>query len=44
VGYDPKSHAGVVELSNTFTTTGLNDVGMHLLDRRIPLAKPPAGQ
>jgi CubicO group peptidase (beta-lactamase class C family) len=44
VGYDPKSHAGVVVLSNTFTTTGLNDIGMHLLDRRIPLAKPPAGQ
>jgi serine-type D-Ala-D-Ala carboxypeptidase/endopeptidase len=47
VGYDPKSRAGVVVLSNTFTNTGLNDIGMHLLDARIPLATPPkatAGQ
>ena len=41
VGYEPKSRAGVVVLSNTFTNTGLNDIGMHLLDVRIPLATPP---
>jgi D-alanyl-D-alanine-carboxypeptidase/D-alanyl-D-alanine-endopeptidase len=41
VGYDPKSRTGVAVLSNTFTNTGLNDIGMHLLDARIPLANPP---
>jgi len=41
VGYEPKSRVGVAVLSNTFTNTGLNDIGMHLLDARIPLANPP---
>jgi CubicO group peptidase (beta-lactamase class C family) len=41
VGYDPKSRVGVAVLSNTFTNTGLNDIGMHLLDAHIPLANPP---
>lgn len=41
VGYEPKSRLGVAVLSNTFTNTGLNDIGMHLLDARIPLANPP---
>ncbi|HXB69274.1 MAG TPA: serine hydrolase domain-containing protein [Candidatus Acidoferrales bacterium] len=41
VGYQPASRAGVVVLSNTFTNTGLNDIGMHLLDARHPLAGPP---
>jgi D-alanyl-D-alanine-carboxypeptidase/D-alanyl-D-alanine-endopeptidase len=41
VGYEPKSRAGVVVLSNIFTNTGLNDIGMHLLGARNPLAKPP---
>ena len=41
VGYEPKSRAGVVVLSNVFTNTGLNDIGMHLLGARNPLAKPP---
>jgi CubicO group peptidase (beta-lactamase class C family) len=47
VGYELRSRAGVVVLSNTFTSTGLNDIGMHLLDARIPLANPlktPTGQ
>jgi CubicO group peptidase (beta-lactamase class C family) len=41
VVYDPKSRVGLVVLSNTFTTTGLNDIGMHLLDAHNPLATPP---
>jgi serine-type D-Ala-D-Ala carboxypeptidase/endopeptidase len=41
VGYRPGSRAGVVVLSNTFTDAGLNDIGMHLLDARSPLASPP---
>jgi serine-type D-Ala-D-Ala carboxypeptidase/endopeptidase len=46
IGYDPKSRAGVVVLSNTFTIIGINDIGMHLLDARNPLANPkaPTGQ
>jgi D-alanyl-D-alanine-carboxypeptidase/D-alanyl-D-alanine-endopeptidase len=41
VVYDPKFRIGLVVLSNTFTTTGLNDIGMHLLDAHNPLATPP---
>ena len=41
LGFDPQSRAGVVVLSNTFTNNGVNDIGMHLLDARNPLATPP---
>jgi len=41
VGYHPKSRVGVVVLSNTFTDTGLNDIGMHLLGAHHPPANPP---
>lgn len=41
VGFDPKSRVGVVVLANTFTVTGVNDIGMHLLNVRNPLATPP---
>jgi D-alanyl-D-alanine-carboxypeptidase/D-alanyl-D-alanine-endopeptidase len=41
VGYDPKPRIGVVALSNIFTNTGLNDIGMHLLGARNAVAKPP---
>ncbi len=44
VGYHPKSRVGVVVLSNTFTDTGLTDIGMHLLGASSALAKPPAGR
>jgi len=40
VGFDPKSRVGVVVLSNTFTGAGVDDIGMHLLDPRVPLAAP----
>jgi D-alanyl-D-alanine-carboxypeptidase/D-alanyl-D-alanine-endopeptidase len=44
IGYRPTAHVGVVVLSNTFTELGLNDIGMHLLDARNPLANPPAAR
>ena len=39
MGYDPKSRVGVVVLSNMSTNTGVDDIGMHLLDSSAPLAK-----
>lgn len=39
VGYDPKTRAGVVVLSNTFTAAGIDDIGLHLLDAKRPLIK-----
>jgi D-alanyl-D-alanine-carboxypeptidase/D-alanyl-D-alanine-endopeptidase len=41
VGYDPRSHEGVVVLSNTFTAAGVNDIGRHILDPRVPLLALP---
>jgi hypothetical protein len=43
IGFDPKSHAGVVVLSNISTAAGPDDIGRHLLDASYPLAKvePP---
>jgi CubicO group peptidase (beta-lactamase class C family) len=41
IGYDPKSRVGVVVLSNMSTTVGVDDIGMHLLDSSVPLAKLP---
>ena len=41
VGFDPKAGIGVVALSNASTTVGADDIGRHLLDASVPLAKPP---
>lgn len=41
MGYDPKSRVGVVVLSNMSTSAGVDDIGMHLLDSSLPLAKLP---
>jgi serine-type D-Ala-D-Ala carboxypeptidase/endopeptidase len=41
IGFDPKARIGVVALSNTFTAVGVDDIGRHLLDASVPLAKPP---
>ena len=43
VGFDPKSRAGVVVLSNIASATGADDIGRHLLDASYPLLKvdPP---
>lgn len=40
IGYRPKTRVGVVVLSNTFTTAGIDDIGLHLLDADYPLIKP----
>jgi CubicO group peptidase (beta-lactamase class C family) len=37
IGFSPKSHAGVVVLSNAANT--IDDIGAHLLDKDIPLRK-----
>lgn len=37
VGFDPKSRAGVVVLSNCFSRTLTDDIGRHLLDQSYPL-------
>jgi len=41
LGFVPSTRVGVVVLSNTFTTTGVDDIGMHLLDSHAPLIPPP---
>jgi len=38
VGYDPKERTGAVVLSNAFTPTGVADIGVHLLNPKLPLA------
>ena len=40
VGYDATARLGVVVLSNTSTTAGVDDIGLHLLDSRNPLIEP----
>jgi CubicO group peptidase (beta-lactamase class C family) len=37
-GYDPKGRTGAVVLANTFTPTGVADIGVHLLNPKLPLA------
>jgi CubicO group peptidase (beta-lactamase class C family) len=39
VGYDPKARIGVVVLSNG-TRSGVEDIGLHLLNPKAPLANP----
>lgn len=40
-GYDAASDNGVVVLSNMVTEAGIEDIGMHLLDPRLPLRDQP---
>jgi len=40
VGYDPKERIGIVVLSNAFTPSGVEDIGLHLLNPKLPLANP----
>ncbi len=44
LGYDPRSRVGVVVLSNAFAAsgalTGVDDIGLHLLNPQIPLNRP----
>jgi len=37
IGYDPKSRVGVVVLSNTGTGAGVEDIGIHVLNPKVPL-------
>jgi CubicO group peptidase (beta-lactamase class C family) len=39
-GYDPKERNGVVVLSNASTPSGVDDIGLHLLNPKLPLANP----
>ena len=41
IGFDAKTGVGIVVLSNTSTAAGVEDIGMHLLDSRIPLLPAP---
>jgi serine-type D-Ala-D-Ala carboxypeptidase/endopeptidase len=41
IGFDPKSRVGVVVLSNAETPEGVDDIGRHLLDAKVPLWQPP---
>ena len=41
VGFDPEARVGVVLLSNLGYSLGVSDIGMHLLNPRFPLLKPP---
>lgn len=43
VGYAPKARTGVVVLSNASTLSGVDDIALHLLNPRLPLASldPP---
>ncbi len=37
VGFDPKAGTGVVVLANAFTGAGVDDIGIHILDPRVPV-------
>jgi len=41
IGYNPKTRAGVVVLSNEQSRIGIDDIGYHLLDARYELIGPP---
>jgi len=40
VGYNPEAGAGVVVLSNASTPAGVVDIGLHLLNPKVPVANP----
>jgi D-alanyl-D-alanine-carboxypeptidase/D-alanyl-D-alanine-endopeptidase len=40
VGFDPKAQIRVVVLSNASTPSGVDDIGLHLLNSKAPLANP----
>ena len=41
IGFDPVKHIGVVMLTNS--AIGADDIAIHLIDQRTPLANQPAG-
>ena len=40
VGYDPAARIGVVVLANASTPGGVDDIALHLLNPKLPLANP----
>jgi serine-type D-Ala-D-Ala carboxypeptidase/endopeptidase len=40
IGYDPKARIGVVALSNASTPGSIDDICIHLLNPKLPLANP----
>jgi CubicO group peptidase (beta-lactamase class C family) len=42
-GFDPKTRLGVVVLSNALALPGISDIGIHLLNPKVPLANPEPG-
>jgi CubicO group peptidase (beta-lactamase class C family) len=40
IGCNPKARAGVVVLSNAFTMAGVDDIGGHIGNQKMPLADP----
>ena len=44
VGWDRQERIGVVVLSNAFTLAGVDDIGFHLLNPKLPLADPEPPQ
>jgi hypothetical protein len=40
VAYDPKARTGVVVLSNASTAAGVDDMGLHIWNPKVPLANP----
>jgi CubicO group peptidase (beta-lactamase class C family) len=41
IGFRPRTKVGVVVLSNAFTVAGVDDIGLHVLDARLPTWQPP---
>jgi hypothetical protein len=44
VGYKPQERIGVVVMSNASTPSGVDDIGLHLLNPKAPLANPEPPQ
>jgi len=40
IGYDPEERIGVVILSNAFSPSGVVDIGLHLLNPKVPVGNP----
>jgi serine-type D-Ala-D-Ala carboxypeptidase/endopeptidase len=40
VGYDPTERIGVVVLANAFTLSGVDDIGGHIWNPKVPLGEP----
>jgi archaeosine-15-forming tRNA-guanine transglycosylase len=40
IGYDPKTRVGIVVLSNASTVVGVDDIGSHLVNQKLPLLPP----